>query len=291
MVGGIRAWLALGMLACPLEVCASGPDPSAPQADKLSGPPNGAYDPKIDPLQFTTEITNPYVSLPVGKETIYVSKTEEGIERLEILIPGWTYTIMGVETLAYWNRLYVDDVLSEDTRDYLAQNKQTGDVWYFGEHVDNYEDGKLENHDGTWFAGQGTAKPGIWMIAGPKVGDEFVHEFKGRNDYNITRIVGVHESVTVPAGTYTDCVKTFASAVPEGSTAHYYFCKDIADIALEVDLKGPETPADVCIELVEVDENGARGMTEVPAAYAREGLVGPTNVSKLRNRHPAETRP
>lgn len=236
--------------------------------------PDEKYDPQVNPVDFTTTITNPYFSLPVGKKMVYEQQTEDGKMRLEILIPGWTYTIMGVETLAYWNRAYVDDVLLEDTRDYLAQNKQTGDVWYFGEHVDNYEDGKLAHHDGTWFAGKGTAKPGTWMIADPKVGDEFVHEFKGGNEYNIIKIIGINESITVPASTYSDCVKTFASAVPDGTTANYYFCKDIADIALEIDLKGPETPADSRIELVEIDNSGARDI-ELPGAYAKQGVVAP----------------
>jgi hypothetical protein len=238
--------------------------------------PGKDYNPEINPADFTPNITNPYFSLPVGKKTVYRSKSEEGTERLEILTSGWTYTIMGVETLAYWNRLYLNDVLVEDTRDYLAQNKQTGDVWYFGENVDNYENGNLANHDGTWFAGEGTAKAGIWMIANPRVGDEFVHEFKGSEQYNLTKIVGVNEAITVPAGSYTDCVKTFASAVPEDTTATYYFCQDIGDIALEIDLKGPETPVDKPIELTEVDDSGARDLTEVPAAFAGEGVVAPS---------------
>jgi hypothetical protein len=265
--------------ACGRGSSAATPSATTPPTAVNEPAPTAAVDinpADFNPADFTTNITHPYFSLPVGKKTVYASETEAGTKRLEILIPGWTYTIMGVETLAYWNRVYVNDVLLEDTRDYLAQNKQTGDVWYFGEHVDNYENGKLANHDGTWFAGEGAAKPGIWMIANPQVGDEFVHESKSGTDYNMAKIIGVNESITVPAGGYTDCVKTLATAFPAGTTANFYFCKDIADIVLEVDLKGPETPADTRIELVEVDDGGARNMTEVPAAYAQEGVVGPS---------------
>jgi hypothetical protein len=234
------------------------------------------FNPQYEPTDFTADIVSPYFSLPLGKKTVYETTTEAGVERLEILIPGWTYTIDGVKALAYWNRLYLNGVLVEDTRDYLAQHRPTGDIWYFGEHVDNYENGALANHDGTWFAGQGTAKPGIWMVADPQPGQEFVHEFKSDQNYNLTKVVDLSRSVTVPAGTYHDCVKTFASAFPEGATSNYYFCKDIADIALEVDLKGPETPVDMRISLAELDPDGALGMTEVPEPYASEGLVSPT---------------
>mgnify|MGYP000524700865 CR=1 FL=1 len=37
--------------------------------------------------------------------------------------------------------------LIEDTRDYIAQDKE-GNVWYFGEHVDNHVNGVLTDHNG-----------------------------------------------------------------------------------------------------------------------------------------------
>jgi len=39
---------------------------------------------------------------------------------------------MGVTTLVYRDLVWLDGDLIEDTRDYLAQDKD-GDVWYFGE--------------------------------------------------------------------------------------------------------------------------------------------------------------
>jgi hypothetical protein len=110
------------------------------------------YNPEINPADFTTQITNTYFSLPVGKKMVYQAKTEGGVENIEVLITGETKSVMGVETLIVWDRVWVNGELIEDTRDYLAQDGE-GNVWYFGEDVDNYEKGKLKDHDGAWLAG------------------------------------------------------------------------------------------------------------------------------------------
>jgi hypothetical protein len=237
--------------------------------------PAEKYNPQVNSADFTTNITNPYFSLPIGKKLIYEQKTKDGMERIEILVPGWTKTILGVETLVMWYRAYLDDVLIEDVRDYFAQHKN-GDVWYFGEHVDVYENGKLMDHQGAWIAGVNGAKTGIWMVANPQVGDEFrVEYYKGEAE-DIKKIVAVNETVTTLLGTYTGCVKTFDWAPLDKGTGNRYYCKEIGDSVLEVDLVGPETPAELRLMLVEFDKSGARDMTEVPSAYAREGVVGPS---------------
>ena len=64
------------------------------------------YNPVINPTYFNTQITNPYFSMPVGKKMVYEAKTEEGIERVETLIPGWTKEVMGVDTLVFWDLVY-----------------------------------------------------------------------------------------------------------------------------------------------------------------------------------------
>jgi len=234
------------------------------------------YTPQINPADFTTIIDNPYFSLPIGKKMVYEASTPDGVERIEILIPGWTKTVMGVETLVFWDRVYLDDKLIEDTRDYLAQHKQTGDVWYFGEHVDNYENGRLKDHHGAWVAGVNGAKPGIWMLANPQTGDEFRNEYYKGEAEDIAKIVAVNETVTTSMGAYTGCVKTLDWSPLFKPTGNKYYCPSVGGTALEVDLQGPQTPVEQRTMLVEVDKSGARDMTEVPDAYAKEGVVGPS---------------
>lgn len=232
---------------------------------------NIEYNPLINPTDFSTKITNSYFSIPTGKKMVYEAKTEDGLERIEILVPGWTRVVLGVETLVFWDRVYLGGVLIEDTRDYLAQHKN-GDVWYFGEHVDNYENGKLKDHNGAWIAGVDGAKPGLWMVADPKVGDEFRNEYYAGKAEDISKVVALNERVAVPLGTYTDCVKTFDHSPLFKATANKYYCKQVGGTALEVELPGPDRKVEQKVELVNVDMKGALGTT-LPSAYMKEGIV------------------
>src|SRR3989344_3756378 len=205
------------------------------------------YDPQINPVNFTAEITNKYFTLKPGKKLIYEGQTEDGLERIEILITDETKNIMGVETLVYWDKVWLDDVLIEDTRDYLAQDKE-GNVWYFGEDVDNYENGVLADHDGSWIAGVDGAKPGIWMEANPQVGDSYRQEYYKGEAEDMAEVLAINETVAVPYGTYTDCVKTY-DWTPLDPTAkeHKYYCSEVGGLVLEVNLNNDEK-----VELVDL---------------------------------------
>jgi hypothetical protein len=67
-------------------------------------------------------------------------------------------------------------VLVEVSRNFMATDKNTGDVYYFGEDVDNYKDGKVINHDSSWRAGTDGARFGLMIPARPMVGQAFYQE-------------------------------------------------------------------------------------------------------------------
>ncbi len=179
---------------------------------------------------------------------VYEAQTEDGFERIEIMVPGWTREVMGVEALVFWDRVYLDGELIEDTRDYLAQHKKTGDVWYFGEHVDNYEDGKLKDHAGAWIAGIDGAKPGIWIKGNHKVGDSYRQEYYKGEAEDMRDIVAVGETVTTKLGTYTDCIKMYDwTPLDPESKEHKYYCPEVGGMVLEEHLVHGER-----LELIDV---------------------------------------
>jgi hypothetical protein len=197
------------------------------------------YDPQIKPEDFSVDITNKYFSLPVGKKMIFEAKTEEGInERIEIEILKETNTIEGVKTAIYLDRVYNDGQLVEETRDYLAQHKTTGDVWYFGEEVDNYENGKLKDHQGTFIHGKDGAKAGIWMKADQKVGDSYKQEyFKGEAE-DMRDVIATGQTVTTKLGTYSDCVKVYDwTPLDKKSREHKYYCPQVGSLVLNENLE------------------------------------------------------
>ena len=274
-IRAIYPWSVYLLLVCVLALYTSRTASIPVLAQQTIGP-GDEYNPEINPEDFTTNITNPYFSLPVGKKWVYEAETPDGLERIEILIPGWTRNVAGVETLVFWDRVYLDDELIEDTRDYLAQHKETGDVWYFGEYVDNYENGEIVDHDGAWLTGEDNAKPGIWVLANPQVGDRFRNEYRKGEAEDESEVLSISETVMGPYGTFTDCIKHLDGSPLFEAKAHTYYCKDVANTVLEVDLLGPETPVEQIVELVEADDGGARDMTMAPEEYAAEGVVGPS---------------
>jgi hypothetical protein len=195
-----------------------------------------AYNPAIDPADFTTRIDNPLFNLPPGKTMVFEAKTEDGVERVEVRITAGIRTIMGVETVVANDRSSLDGKLEEETNDYLAQDKH-GNVWYFGESVDNYSRGKLRDHRGSWIAGEEGALPGIWINANPKVGDTYRQEYKKGVAEDMAEVVAVGQTVKVPAGEFKNCVKVFEwTPLEPSSKANKYYCPQTGSQVLEEEL-------------------------------------------------------
>lgn len=187
------------------------------------------YAPHIDPAQFTTEITNPYLTMPTGRTLVYAGETPDGLERIDVTMTGETREIMGVTTTVYLDRVYHDGQLVEETKDYLAQNSVTGDVWYFGEDVQNYENGQPTNTDGAWIAGEDNAQPGIWITASPVPGLEYRQEFYPGEAEDMVTVKEVGLTLETPLGTFDNCIATYDwTPLEESSKEDKFYCPGIA---------------------------------------------------------------
>ena len=195
------------------------------------------YAPSINPADFSTEITNPLFNMPIGKKMVYESKSEDGLERIETFIPGNTKILMGVKTLLFRDIVTLNGVVIEDTRDYIAQHKD-GTVWYFGEEVDNFENGKLKDHHGSWLAGVDNAQPGIWMKATQVVGDSYRQEFYKGEAEDWAKVIAIDATVKVAAGEFKNCTKTLEwTPLEPDKKAHKYNCPGTGGITLEEELQ------------------------------------------------------
>lgn len=197
-----------------------------------------SYNPQISPSDFTTNITNKFFSLPAGKKMTFIATTEKGVnERVEIEILKETKMIEGVETAVYLDTVYNDGQLVEETRDYLAQHKN-GDVWYFGEDVNNYENGTLLDHAGSFIHGKDGAKAGIWMKSEQVVGDSYKQEYYKGEAEDMRDVIAVNQTVTTGLGTYTDCVKVLDwTPLDSKSREHKYYCPELGSLVLNENLE------------------------------------------------------
>jgi hypothetical protein len=169
------------------------------------------------------EITNPYLPLAALKQDILESKTER-VERT--VKPGIhkTFAIAGhaVEALAVEDREYdAAGNLTEATLDYFAQD-DLGNVFYLGEDVDTYKDGKVSGHSGAWLLGRDTKTPGVLLPANPQAGDAFQSEAVPGITVEDDVVVSRSETLTVPCGTFHDCVKIKERASGGGTEYKYY---------------------------------------------------------------------
>jgi hypothetical protein len=196
------------------------------------------YNPQIKPADFSAKITNKYFALPVGKKMTYENTTQGGTtERIEIEILNERKVIEGVETVIYLDKEYKNGQLVEETRDYLAQHKN-GDVWYFGEDVNNFIYGILLNHSGSFIHGKDGARAGIWMKAEQRVGDSYRQEYYVGKAEDMRDTVATGLTVATKLGTYSDCVKVYDwTPLEKKSREHKYYCPKVNSLVLTEDLE------------------------------------------------------
>ena len=100
-----------------------------------------------------------------------------------------------------------DGELAEISRNYFVACANNGDVYYFGEDVDIYEDGEIVSHDGAWLAGV-DGSPGIIMPGGAfLIGSRYFQEVAPDVALDRAEHVGMNIDVSVPAGDFSGCVE------------------------------------------------------------------------------------
>lgn len=194
---------------------------------------SGAYDPQLNPAEFSSAVTNPYFPLPVGRTLIYEKQTTSGLERVEVASLNQTVTIAGVECRVVHAVESLNGVVAEDTHDWFAQHA-SGAVWYLGEIALNYEDGFLADIDGSWRAGVDGAKAGILMPAAPAIGDVYRQEFLPNVAEDVGRVVATGVTISVAYGTFHNCVKTMdGSPLEPGNFEYKYYAPGVGLVAEE----------------------------------------------------------
>ena len=205
-----------------------------------------AYDPVIDPANFVAAVTNPYFPLTPGKTFIYEGQTSLGLEHSEFAVTHKTRVILGVTCVEVRDTVKHDGVVTEDTLDWFAQDK-AGNVWYFGENTHEIENGLITTIDGTFMGGVAGDKPGIIMKANPKVGDFYRQEFSLGNAEDFAETRSVTETVTVIAGTFSNCLKSRETTPLETDLLeHKFYAPGIGNI-LTVDARTGER-----VELIKI---------------------------------------
>ena len=146
---------------------------------------------------------NPYFILKPGYKLSY----QEGNSSDTLTVLNETKMIDGAEAGIIEDREEKNGQVFEVTRDYFAIDTITKDVYYFGEDVDVYKDGKLVGHGGAWLSGINGAKFGLMMPGKIKVGDKYYQELAPEVAMDRAEIIKTGVTIETPAGTFKNCIK------------------------------------------------------------------------------------
>ena len=199
-----------------------------PSVARGQNPPAPNYHP---PAVFShpTDVTNSY--LPYGHFRQDILTGTEGGKQARVVrtrMPGTkTFMIEGkpVSAIIVADSGWLGGELEEVALDYYAQSDH-GDVYYFGEDVNNYENGKVVNHEGSWLYGVHTRTLGIMFPATPKLGLRYRPEDVPKITQEDDEVMSLTETVTVPAGTYHKCVRV-KEVLSDGAVEFKQYCPNV----------------------------------------------------------------
>jgi len=182
---------------------------------------------QIERCTFATRGRNPYFVLIPGHKLEFEGKDGQKLGHLTITVLDDTLTVDGVGTRVVEERETEDGELVEVSRNYFAFCEETGSVFYFGEDVDIYENGVVTNHDGSWRAGVDGARPGVIMPGLNLVGARYFQEVAPDVALDRAETMSVTETLTVPAGTFQNVLKTRETTPLEKGREFKFYAPDV----------------------------------------------------------------
>jgi hypothetical protein len=142
---------------------------------------------------------------------------------LTVTVLSETKTVDGVTTRVVEEREEKNGRPVEISRNFFAIDRTTLDIYYFGEEVDIYKNGKMVSHEGAWLSGAGGAKFGLMMPGRPKVGDKYYQELAPKIAMDRAEVVADDVEMKTPAGTFQHCLRIKeTSAVESGTSEKVY---------------------------------------------------------------------
>lgn len=164
----------------------------------------------LEDCNFTINGVNKYFILEPDHKLILENQGKQEKEQLQLVITVLNETkfVNGTETRIVEERETENGELVEISRNFFAVCKPSNDIYYFGEEVDNYEDGRVVGHEGAWQAGTEGARAGIIMPGKVEVGLKHYQEVAPGIAEDRAEIISLNETLETPAGMFANVLKT-----------------------------------------------------------------------------------
>lgn len=163
----------------------------------------------LQDCDFASTGANTHFILEPGHKLILESGERQDSEHLQLVITVMNETkiVNGTETRVVEERETEDGELVEISRNYFSVCRPSNDIYYFGEEVDNYEDGKIVSHEGAWLAGIHNARAGIIMPGKVEVGYKHYQELAPGIAEDRAEIISLNETLETPAGEFANVLR------------------------------------------------------------------------------------
>jgi hypothetical protein len=176
---------------------------------------------------------NPYFILEPGYQLTFADDDETVVKT----VFDETKFVDGVECRVIEERETKKGKLAELSRNYYAISKRTNSVYYFGEDVDEYKDGKVVGHPGAWLSGKDGARFGLMMPGVPLLKGRFYQEVAPGVAQDRAEIVALGVTIKTPAGEFKNCVKMEETTPVEPKTKEYKVYAPGVGLVQDGDLK------------------------------------------------------
>jgi hypothetical protein len=208
---------------------------SAPDSDELDERFTDSFG--EEPADLGPTGANPYFILDPGWFIELSGKKGEDEVVILITVLDVTRKIAGVCCRAVEEKEIVNGQIKESTRDYFAISRKTNNVYYFGEDVDVYKDGKVVGHEGTWIAGEKGARYGLFMPGVPLLGARYYQEIAPGVALDRGEVTSLTEKLECPAGKFENVLKVVETSDLEKDVAETNLYARGIGVVMDDDLK------------------------------------------------------
>ncbi len=182
-----------------IEIKETAPAETAPAPEQEKKWTDSFY---LENCTFSSIGRNRFFILDPGHRLVLQSRTEKVV----ITVLDQTRKIGSIKTRILEEREEENGELKEISRNFFAVCREHGDVFYFGEEVDIYEDGRIINHSGQWRADEKNSRAGIIMPGTILLGARHYQEISP-NAMDRAEIIADDVTMKTPAGTFKNCIR------------------------------------------------------------------------------------
>lgn len=175
----------------------------------------------LDNCTFSDIGRNAYFILEPGYQLTLMGMEGNDSVTLIITVLDETAEVDGVQTRVVEERESANNELIEVSRNFLAFCKNTSSIFYFGEDVDIYDNGKIVSHEGSWRAGENGSRPGLMMAGLALIGSSYYQEIAPDVAMDRARIVNTDSNFQTPAGNFEHCLVTEETSALEPGAREY----------------------------------------------------------------------